>query len=68
MLFPIGMQFLKPGEEYEIGVQQVQTEGYMIGDLEEIVSEDGEGSVGKPADGGFGNHCGRERWRFRVEA
>lgn len=67
MLFPIGMQFLKAGEEYEIGVQQVQPEGYMIGDLEEIMSEDGEGSVWKQADGVLEVIPG-EGCRFRVEA
>lgn len=67
MLFPIGMQFLKAGEEYEIGVQQVQTEAYMIGDLEKIMSVEEEGSEWKPARRALEVIAG-EVCRFRVEA
>lgn len=67
MLFPIGMQFLKAGEEYEIGVQQVQTEAYMIGDLEEIMSMEEECLEWEPTGGALEVIVG-ERCRFRVEA
>ena len=67
MMFPIGMQFSKAGEEDGIGVEQVQTEGYMLGDLKEIMGEEGEGSVWEPADGALQVISG-ERCTFRVEA
>jgi hypothetical protein len=67
MLFPIGMQFLKPGEEYEIGGLQVQNHAYMIGDLEEIVAEATDGVEWKSAEGSLEIVAG-ERCRFRVEA
>lgn len=39
MVFPIGMQFLKPVGEYGIGIGRVETHSYMIGNLKEIVAE-----------------------------
>lgn len=67
MLWPIGMQFLKPGEEYEVGVGQVQNHAYMIGDLEEIVAEAAGGAEWKSAEGSLEIIAG-EKCRFRVEA
>ena len=40
MLFPIGMQFLKLGETYDIGIYQVQPQEYMIGDLDAVIAEE----------------------------
>lgn len=67
MLFPIGMQFLTPGEEYEIGVGQVEDHAYMVGDLEAILAEAADGAEWKSADGSLEIVAG-ERCRFRVEA
>ena len=51
MLLPLGMQFLKPEQEYEIGVQEVDLEVYMTGDLDkESAKQEGSDwvSAGKP--------------------
>ncbi len=53
-MFSIGMQFLKAGEEYELGVGEVQ------GDLERTVAGAQDGSEGKPAERSFGSRCGKE--------
>ena len=66
-IWPVGMHFLKPGEEYEIGVGQVQNHVYMVGDLEEIVAEAEGGAEWKPAEGSVEIIAG-EKCRFRVEA
>jgi len=66
-LFPIGMQFLKPGEEYEIGFGPIENHAYMDGDLEEIIAEVKEGSEWSPAEGTLEISVG-EKCRFRVEA
>lgn len=66
-IFPIGMQFLKPGEEYEIGIGPVQHHAYMIGDLDEMVAEGTDGSEWRPAEGSLEIVAG-EKCRFRVEA
>lgn len=67
MILPVGMQFLKSGEDYEIGVGQVQNHVYMIGDLEEIVAEAGGGAEWKPAEGSLEIIAG-EKCTFRVES
>ena len=58
ILLPIGMQFLKPGKEYEIGVGQVENYAYMVGDLEEIEAEAAGGAEWKPAKGNLNVVCG----------
>ena len=67
MLMPIGMQFLQPGEEYEIGFEKVQHQAYMVGDLKEILAQSEDGSEWKPADRVLEVVAG-QRCRFRVEA
>lgn len=42
MLFPIGMQFLTVGQVYEVGIQERCTEAYVLGDLDDIVGEEGK--------------------------
>ena len=66
MMFPVGMQFLKPGEEYEIGIGQVQPHQFMVGDLNAIVTE-ADGAVWKPNEETAAVVAG-EKCRFRVEA
>jgi hypothetical protein len=51
MLFPIGMQFLTIGEVYEIGIQGGCTEKYMLGDMDEIVGEEGKSVEWTPTGG-----------------
>jgi hypothetical protein len=67
MMFPIGMQFLKAGEEYEMGVGEVRDQAYMIGDLERTVAGAKDGSKWKPANGVLevvaGKRC-RFAWRL----
>ena len=67
MVWPIGMQFLKLGEEYEVGVGQVQSHAYIIGDLEETVAESAGGAEWKPAEGSL-EIIAVQKCRFRVEA
>ena len=67
MLFSVGMQFLKPGEEYAIGVQQGQREGYMIGDLDQLLSGESERSEWRPVDEAL-EVIVEESCNFRVEA
>lgn len=66
MLFPIGMQFLRVGECYEIGVQGGCKEAYLLGDLDEIVGE-GKSLEWTPA-GDLVEVVPGERCRFRVTA
>lgn len=49
MFFPIGMQFLTVGEVYEVGIQAGCTEEYMLGDIDDIVGEDGKSGEWTPA-------------------
>lgn len=67
MLFPLGMQFLKPGEVDEIGVQEGYSETYMVGDLDQLVGEMDQSVTWMPADGSAEVIPG-ERCRFRVIA
>jgi len=67
MLFPLGMQFLKPEEVYEIGVQDGYTESYMLGDLDQLAGENDERVTWTPADASAEVIPG-EKCRFRVIA
>jgi hypothetical protein len=67
MLFPLGMQFLKPGEVYEVGVREGYTQTYMVGDLDQLVGEMDQSVTWMPADGSVEVIPG-ERCRFRVIA
>lgn len=63
----IGMQWLKEGEEYEMGIQPAGiTEGFMRGDLSEILEREEDGAAWRD-DGAFEVVAG-EKCRFRVEA
>ena len=66
MMFPIGMQVSEPGEEYGIGIGEVAEHAYMLGNLEEIVSETAGGGDWKAAEGSLDVVPGM-RCRFRVE-
>ena len=66
-IFPIGMQFLKPGEEYEISLGAVEGQEYMIGDLEDVIGGDGSEGEWKAAEGSAEVVVG-EGCRSRVEA
>lgn len=67
MLFPIGMQFLTVGEEYEIGLQSGYRERYMLGDLDEVVRQEGGSLEWTPAVESMKVVPG-ETCRFRVQA
>lgn len=66
-IFPIGMQFLKPREEYDIGIGPVQHHMYMMGDLDDVVAEAAAGSEWKPAEGSLEIVAG-DKCKFHVEA
>ena len=67
MLFPIGMQFLTIGEVYEVGIQGGCTEEYMLGDMDDIVGEEGKSVEWTPA-GGLVEVVPGEKCQFRVTA
>ena len=67
MLFPIGMQFLTVGELYEIGIQGGCTEQYMLGDMDDIVGEEGK-SVEWAPTGDLVEVVPGEKCQFRVTA
>lgn len=67
MLFPIGMQFLTVGEVYEVGVQGGCTEEYMVGDMDDVVGEEGKSVEWTPASDLVQVVPG-EKCRFRVTA
>ncbi|KAL2039713.1 hypothetical protein N7G274_007572 [Stereocaulon virgatum] len=51
MLFPTGMQSLHTGEVYEIGIQGGCTEEYVLGDMDDIVGDEGKLVEWTPAGG-----------------
>ena len=67
MVLKFGMQWLKPGEVYELSVENELHEKYMRGDLNAIVSGEDGGSDWTSADDAFEVVAG-EKCRFRVEA
>ena len=71
MLLPLGMQFLRIGEEHEIGYREDVGRGEMrrcmVRDLEHVLEEKEERVAWKYAEGSA-DVVVREMYRFRVEA
>lgn len=64
MLFPIGMQFLTVGE---VGIQGGCIQGYMLGDMDDVVGEEGK-SVEWTSAGDLVETVPEEKCQFRVTA
>ena len=66
MMMVIGMQWLRAGEEYDLSIQSGVFEGFMKGDLNELLEH--EGANVEWRQDGYCKVVPGEKCRFRVEA